>query len=126
MNVLLWVVQVALALLSIAGGAYKVFMFDELAKMPATAALSRTALAALGVFEVVCGLLLIVPAATKWMPGLTPVAAAALAVESIALAALYARYSMQLSAANPLVWVVIMAFMAALISYGRYALRPVV
>jgi hypothetical protein len=41
MNILLWIVQVALAVLSFAGGAYKVFSFDELAKMPATGALSR-------------------------------------------------------------------------------------
>jgi hypothetical protein len=31
MNILLWVLQVALALLCLAGGAYKVFKFDELA-----------------------------------------------------------------------------------------------
>jgi hypothetical protein len=37
---------------------------------------------------------------------LDPLAAAALALESLALAALYARYSLALTAANPLVWVV--------------------
>ncbi len=31
MNVLFWILQVALALLSLAGGAYKVFSFDALA-----------------------------------------------------------------------------------------------
>ena len=34
MNVLLWILQAALVLLAFGGGAYKVFMFDELAKMP--------------------------------------------------------------------------------------------
>jgi hypothetical protein len=124
MNVLLWFLQIALALLSLAGGAYKVFMFAELAKMPATGALSRGGWVALGVFEMLCAVLLIVPAATKWMPVLTPLAAAALALESLALAAIYARYSLQLTATNPLVWVVVMAVMAAFVAYGRYALRP--
>jgi hypothetical protein len=124
MNVLLWVVQVALALLSFAGGAYKIFSFDELAKMPATGALSRGGWGALGVFEMLCAVLLVVPAATKWMPLLTPLAAAALVLESLALAALYARYSLKLTATNPLVWVVVMALMAAFVAYGRYALRP--
>jgi hypothetical protein len=32
MNILLWVLQAALALLYLAGGAYKMFSFDELAK----------------------------------------------------------------------------------------------
>jgi len=121
MNVLLWVPQVALALLSLAGGAYKVFMFEELAKVPTTSALPREGWAALGLFEILCGVLLLVPAALKWMPVLTPLAAAALAVESIVLAALYARYSLQLAATNPLVWVVAMGVMAAFVAYGRYA-----
>jgi len=122
MNVLLWVFQVALALLAFAGGAYKVFMFDELAKMPATGALSRAGWGALGVFEMLCAILLIVPAAIKWMPVLTPLAAAALALESLALAGLYAQYSLELAATNPLVWVVVMGLMAVFVAYGRYAL----
>jgi hypothetical protein len=124
MNILLWVVQVALAVLSFAGGAYKVFSFDELAKMPATAALSRGGWGALGVFEMLCGVLLIVPAATKWRPVLTPHAAAALALESLVLAWVYSRYSLSLTATNPLVWVVVMALMAAFVAYGRYSLKP--
>jgi hypothetical protein len=124
MNILLWVVQVALAVLSFAGGAYKVFSFDELAKMPATAALSRGGWGALGVFEMLCGVLLIVPAATKWRPVLTPHAAAALALESMVLAWVYSRYSLSLTATNPLVWVVVMALMAAFVAYGRYSLKP--
>jgi len=124
MNVLLWVVQAALALLSFGGGAYKVFMFDELAKMPAMDALARGGWGALGVFEMVCGVLLVVPVAANRMPFLTPLAAAALALESLALAVLYARYSLELTATNPLVWVVMMGLMAALVAYGRYAVRP--
>ena len=124
MNVLLWVLQILLALLSLAGGAYKIFSFDELAKMPATGALSRGGWGALGAFEMLCAVLLIVPAAMKWMPVLTPLAAAALALESLALAGLYARYSLKLAATNPLVWGVAMALMAAFVAYGRFALRP--
>jgi len=125
MNVLLWVVQAALTLLSLGGGAYKVFMFDELAKLPAMGALSRGGWGALGVFEMLCAVLLVVPAAANWMPVLTPLAAAALALESLALAGLYARSSLELTATNPLVWVVVMGLMAAFVAYGRYALRPV-
>ena len=124
MNVLLWVLQLALALLSLGGGAYKVFMFDELAKVPAIAALPRGGWGALGVFEMLCAVLLVVPAAANWMPVLTPLAAAALALESLALAGLYARYSLELTTTNPLVWVVVIGLMAAFVAYGRYALRP--
>ena len=101
MNVLLWVLQIALALLSLGGGAYKVFMFDELAKVPAMGALSRGGWGALGVFEMLCAVLLVVPAAANWMPVLTPLAAAALALESLALAGLYARYSLEFDRYQP-------------------------
>jgi len=123
MNVLLWIVQIALALLSFAGGAYKVFAFQVDPNIPATAALSRGTWSALGVFEVVCAVLLIVPAATKRMPALTPLAAAALALESFGLAAMYARYSLALVATNPLVYVVPMGVFAAFVAVGRYATR---
>jgi hypothetical protein len=124
MNVLLWILQVALAMLSLAGGAYKVFSFDAVANQPFFGALPRGGWGALGVFEMLCAVLLVVPAAAKWMPILTPLAAAALALESLALAVLYARYSLALTAVNPLVWVVAGALIAAFVAYGRYTLRP--
>ena len=120
MKVLLWVVQVALALLSVAGGATKAFKFDSLVSNPAMGALSRSAWGALGWFEMVCAILLILPALAKWNPTLTPLAAGALVVESLALAVIYARYSSERTATNPLVWVVAMAVMAAFVAYERY------
>ena len=119
MNVLLWILQVALALLYLAGGSYKVFKFDELATQ--MRALPRGGWRALGVLEMVCAILLVVPAAARWMPMLTPLAAAALALETLALAGLYARYSLKLAATNPMVWAVVMGLVAAFVAYGRYA-----
>jgi hypothetical protein len=124
MNVVLWVLQVALAFLYLAGGAYKIFSFAELAKVPSTAALSRGGWGAIGALEMLGAVLLVVPAATKWMPALTPLAAAVLALETLALAGLYAQYSLELAATNPLVWAVVMGLTAAFVAYGRYALRP--
>jgi hypothetical protein len=123
MNVLLWVLQSALALLYLSGGAYKLFKFDELASQP-WMVFSRGGWAALGVLEILGAVLLVVPAAAKWMPVLTPLAAAVLALETLALAALYARHSLQLTASNPLVWAVVMGLLAAFVAYGRHALRP--
>jgi len=124
MNVALWITQVVLALLYFAGGAYKVFSFDELAKVPSTVALSREAWRALGMFEMLFAILLVVPPAVKWAPVLTPIAAAVLALEALAFAGLYARYSLKLAPTNPLVWSVAMGLLAAFVAYGRYALMP--
>ncbi|HEX9348680.1 MAG TPA: DoxX family protein [Gemmatimonadales bacterium] len=124
MNVLLWVLQVALALLYLAGGSYKVFKFDELATH--LRALPRGGWRALGVLEMVGAVLLVVPAAVNWMPVLTPLAAAALALETLVLAGLYARYSLKVAATNPMVWAVVMGLLTAFVAYGRYVLRPLV
>ena len=122
MNILLWIIQAVLALLCLSGGAYKAFKFDELANQ--MRALSRGGWRALGVLEMLGAVLLIVPAAMQWMPVLTPLAAAALALETLALAGLYARYSLKLTAANPFVWAAVMGLLVAFVAYGRYALLP--
>ena len=119
MNTFLWILQLVLALFYVAGGAYKTFMFDELAG--AMNALPRGGWRALGVVEMVGGILLILPGATGWMPHLTALAAAVLTVETLALAAFYASYSLAVAATNPLVWAVVMALLVAIVAYGRYA-----
>jgi hypothetical protein len=122
MNVLLWILQAALAFLYVSGGGYKAFKFEELAKqMPV---IPHGGWRALGVLEMLGAVLLIVPAAAKWMPELTPLAASVLALETLLIAALYARYSLKLAATNPMVWAVVMGLLAAFVAYGRYALSP--
>lgn len=122
MNVLLWVFQAVLAFLYLSGGYFKAFKFDDLASQ--YTALSRGGWRALGVLEMLGAVLLIVPAATNWMPVMTLVAAAVLAVESLGLAALFARYSLKLTAENPLVWNVVMGLLAAFVAYGRAVIAP--
>lgn len=122
MNGLLWMFQIVLAVLYASGGAYKVFSFDELANQMTV--LSRGGWRALGVVEILGAVLLIVPAAVKWMPILTPLAAAALAAETLVLGGLYARYSLAPAATNPMVWAVTMGLLVAFVAYGRYAIRP--
>lgn len=122
MNIVLWVLQAALALLYLAGGAYKVFAFDELASDMSV--LPRGVWSALGVIEMAGGVLLLGPAPRKWRSTLTSVAAAVLAVETTYLVGVYARYSLEWSAINPLPWAAVMALLVAVVAYGRYRLRP--
>jgi len=124
MNVLLWVLQGVLALLYFSGGAYKIVSFNELATMPATAALPQAGWAVLGVLEILGAILLIAPAAMNWKPWLTPLAAAVLAAESLTLTVVFSRYSLDIAATNPLVWTLSLGAIAAFVAYGRYALRP--
>lgn len=123
MNIFLWVVQSLLALLYVSGGAYKTFAFAEVAK--SLPALPLPAWQALGVIEMIGGVLLIVPAAIKWMPSLTPLAAAVLTAETLLLVVIYAQYSLAIAATNPLVFAVVQLLLVAFVAYGRYVLQPV-
>lgn len=120
MNILLWIAQIFLALLALSGGGYKLFAHAQFATTPAAAALPRAAWGAIGSFEMLCGLLLILPVALTSKPMLTPVAATALVVESLALALLYSRFSLRIEAENPMVWVLLMALLGAFVAYGRF------
>jgi hypothetical protein len=122
MNILLWVLQVGLAVLYLAGGAYKAFKSDEVTKMSRT--LSPGGWRAIGVIEMLGGVFLIVPASVSGMPMLTALTAALLALETLGLAGLYARRSVKLVAANPFTWAAAMGLLAAILAYGRYALTP--
>lgn len=119
MNVVLWTLQLLLALMYVAGGAYKAFNVEELAG--AMNGLPHGGWRAIGALEIVGGLLLVVPGLTGWMSQLTPLAAIVLTLETLLLAAFYARYSLALTAANPLVWAVAMALLVAVVAWGRYA-----
>lgn len=117
MNTLLWILQAALAFMYLAGGAYKTFKVDEIAKQLHT--LPHGVWRLLGVVEMAGGLLLVLPPLIHWMPGLVPIAAAVLTLETLLLVVLYARKSVKLVAANPLVWALGMALLAAVVAYGR-------
>lgn len=121
MNILLWVLQVALAWLCIAGGVFQIFKFDELQKGVASMrALPRALWALLGAFGCLCGLGLILPAAIGIMPILTAYAAAAVAAQSLLICAFYVIYR----DFSPLGYSAVMALIAAFIAYGRFVLSP--
>lgn len=122
MNVLLWVLQVLAALLYGASGAMKVFMFDEIsAQVPSFGALPREAWMALGILEIVCSIGLIVPALFRWRPGLTVVAAAVLAIESVVFIWVHARYG----EITTMIWCGVLGLAMAFIAYGRKILKPI-
>jgi hypothetical protein len=119
MNVIVWTLQIVLAFLYLAGGSYKAFSHAELLK--GSIPFSGGVWIGLGVPEVVGALLLIAPAALRWIPMLTPLAAVALAVETLTLATPYARYSLALTVENPMTWAIAMGLLAVVVAWGTYA-----
>jgi hypothetical protein len=121
MNILFWVLQVALSWLCIAGGAFQIFKINELEKtVAAMRELPHGLWAFFGGFGCLCGLCLILPGIFKVLPTLTPIAAAAVAVQSLLITALYLHYGDR----APVPYSITMAILAAFIAYGRFALKP--
>lgn len=123
MNILLWVLQVLAGLLYGWSGVMKVFMFDEISgEVPSFGALPREAWMALGILELVCAVGLIVPAAFRWRPRLTVLAAAVLAIESLVFIWVHIRYD----EIAPMIFSGVLGLIMAFIAYGRRVLRPIV
>jgi len=122
MNVLLWVLQVLAALLYGASGVMKVFLFDKVSvDVRSFDALPRRAWMALGILELVCTIGLIVPAALRWQPVLTGVAAAVLAIESL----VFIWVHVQFGEVGPIVFSAVLGLLMAFLAYGRLVLSPI-
>jgi hypothetical protein len=114
MNILLWVLQVLLALYYVMGGSWMV------SKIPGAwlKFLPKPAWITLGLLQVLFALGLVLPAATGMWPKLTPVAAVCVAVETVLVAA---ATNTKFQA---MVWAVVPAILALFVAYGRFVLNP--
>jgi len=122
MNTLLWVLQLLAALVYGASGVMKVFMFEKVsADVPSFGALPRGAWMALGILELVCTAGLIVPAALRWRPTLTVLAATALAIESLVFIGVHVKYR----EIAPIIFSGVLGLLMAFIAYGRTVLKPI-
>jgi uncharacterized membrane protein YphA (DoxX/SURF4 family) len=121
MNILLWVLQIVAALLYGSSGVMKVFMFDKISRdVRSFGALPRGVWMAFGILELVCTVGLIVPAALHWQPRLTILAAALLALESLAFVWVHVQYR----EVTPMVMSGVLGLIMAFIAYGRMFLQP--
>lgn len=122
MNILLWVLQSLAALMYGASGIMKVFMFDQISgDVPSFGALPREAWMALGILELVCVVGLILPAALRWRPSLTVVAAALLALESLVFIAVHVQYR----ETGTIIFSAVLGLVMAFVAYGRAVLYPI-
>ena len=122
MNILLWVLQILAALLYGASGVMKVFVFDKVSEgVPSFGALPREAWMTLGILELVCAVGLIVPAALRWKPALTGVAATVLAIESLVFVWVHVQYR----EIPPIILSGVLGLLMAFIAYGRMVVRPI-
>ena len=117
MNILLWIIQVLLALLFLLGGVTKFTMpIDEMVKQTG---LSASLLRFIGFCELLGALGLILPGLLRIKPGLTPLAAVGLLIIMIGATVLTLKGGLAMWL-PPLVTGLLCAFVA----YGRWKLAP--
>ena len=114
MNIMLWVLQIALAFLCISGGLYKITHFEQLqGMMVSLRALPKVLWMFFGGFEALAGLGLVLPALSSY---------AAAAIADINRGD-HHRFH-QDGGDAPVPYTAIGAVLAAFIAYGRFVLKP--
>src|SRR5512138_157554 len=120
MNVLLWVLQVLLALHTFAGAMWKLFNSEQ--TVPSLNAIPHGLWLGLIGLEVVCGVGLILPAFSKRLAVAAPIAAVCIAAEML----VFSGFHLSSGSADQgeLVYWLVVAAICAFIAYGRIALKP--
>ena len=121
MNILLWILQIILALHTIAGALWK-FSQPVGKAVPSLAAIPQGLWVALGVIELLVGAALVVPAVNKAWAGLVPLAALFIVAEMLLFTIVHLASGNKFNG-QPVYWLVV-ALVAAFIAYGRFAIRP--
>jgi hypothetical protein len=120
MNILLWVLQILLALHTAIGAVWKFSNSEQ--TIPSLKAIPHGVWLAMSVVELLCSLGLILPALSKPLAILAPLAAACIAAEMLLLSG----FHMSSGGTNhgPMMYWLVVAAICAFIAYGRFVLRP--
>ena len=121
MNILLWVLQILLALHTAIGAVWKFSNSEQ--TVPSLSAIPHGVWLAMSALELLCSLGLLLPAFKKSLAILPPIAAACIAAEMLLFCALHI-YSGNPNYGPVTYWLVVAA-VCAFIAYGRLVLRPV-
>ena len=124
MDIILWILQVLLAVVFLGIGFSHAFRFDQMAAQPQTSwmlAVGRQQMRAIGILEILGAVGLILPALTGILPWLTPLAASALALLMVFAIVFHARRPGE--GAN-IVFNVVLGIVALVIAVGRFAIEP--
>ncbi|PRQ08147.1 DoxX family protein [Enhygromyxa salina] len=120
MNILLWVLQVLLALHTVTGAVWKLSNSEQV--VPSLSAMPHAAWLALSVIELLCSLALILPAFNKRLAKLAPIAAVCIAAEMLLFVGLH--LSSGDPTYGPMIYWLVVAGICAFIAYGRILLKP--
>jgi uncharacterized membrane protein len=119
-NIVLWVLQVPLALHTLMGAVWKFRNSDRV--VPSLGSIPRKAWLVLCVFELLCSLGLLLPALTPSLAILAPIGAACIGAEMLLFCAVHLQSGA--TRHGPVAYWLVVAVLCAVVVYGR--LVPVV
>src|SRR5262245_448535 len=121
MNILLWVLQILLAVHTVMGAVWK-FSHSAEQTMPSLKAIPRGVWLAMSVVELICAVGLFLPALNTSLAILAPIAAACIAAEMLLFCGLHI-YSGDANY-GPIIYWLVVAAICVFIAYGRVVLKP--
>lgn len=121
MHILLWVLQIVLAVHTTIGALWK-FSNSAAQTMPSLGAISQDVWFAMSIIELLCAVALVLPAFSKSAGFLAPIAALIIAAEMLLFCVLHA--SSGDFSFGPLVYWFIVADICLFIAWGRFTLKP--
>jgi len=120
-NILLWILQVLLALHTVVGALWKFSNSEQ--TVPSLNVIPHGVWLAMGVVELLCALALILSALNKRLGIAAPIAATFIAAEMLIFCGLDV-FSVIPDYGHVVYWLVVAAF-CAFIAYGRFVLKPI-
>ena len=121
MNIFLLILQVLLALHTIMGAVWKFSNPEQ--TVPSLSMIPHGSWLALSVLEILCALILVIPAFKKSLGSLVPIAAAFVALEMLLFSGVHI-YS-GATDHGPMIYWLVVAAICAFIAYARFKLKPI-
>ena len=120
MNILLWVLQILLALHTAVGAVWKFFNSEQ--AVPSLSAIPHGVWLAFSVFELACVVGLVIPAVYKPLAVLAPLAAIGIGAIMLLYCVLHLASGDQNF--DPMIYWLVVAAICGFIAYGRFVLNP--
>jgi hypothetical protein len=121
MNVTLWILQILLALHTVAGALWK-FSQPVGKAVPTLAAIPQPLWIVLGLVELLAAIALVVPVFNKGWAGLVPLAAVFIVAEMLLFSIVHVASGNKFN--GSVVYWLVVAVVGAFIAYGRFVSRP--
>lgn len=115
MNIFLWILQVLLSLHTIMGALWKFSNSEQ--TVPTLNVIPHSLWLALSILEIICAIMLILPALRKNLRSLVPKAALLIALEMIAFCIIHLNSGS--TDYGPMIYWIVVALICGFIAYGR-------